>query len=64
MLSSHKHVSTLPYSVDIINGILPKLTLKLETTHPDEIKIKDELVLHGMTRAAEYKIQYNTIGEF
>ena len=28
------------------------------------MKIKDELVLHGMTRAASDEIEYNTIGTF
>ena len=41
-----------------------KLTKKKETTNPDETKIKYELVLHGMTRAAEDEIEYNTIGAF
>ena len=37
---------------------------KKETINPDEMKIKDELVLHFMTRAASDNIGYNTIGEF
>ena len=28
------------------------------------MKIKDELVLHGMTQSAVDDIEYNTIGEF
>ena len=35
-----------------------------ETTNPDEMKIKDELVLHGMNWAAAYHIEYNTMGAF
>ena len=56
MLSNPKHVSTLPSYVAIINGIFAKFTFKKETTNPDEIKIKDELVLNGMTWAGAYKI--------
>ena len=41
-----------------------KIDLKKETKNPDEKKIKDELILHGMNRAAEDKIEYNTIGTF
>ena len=33
-------------------------------TNPNEMKIKDELVLQGMTHAASDKIEYNTIGAF
>ena len=32
--------------------------------NPDETKIRDDLVLHGMNRAEAYKIEYNTIGAF
>ena len=32
------------------------MNLKKETTNPNEMKIKDELVLQGMTQAAAYKI--------
>ena len=35
-----------------------------ETTNPDEMNIKDELVLNGMTQEAADEIEYNTIGEF
>ena len=28
------------------------------------MKIKDELVLQGMTQAAAYEIEYNTMGAF
>ena len=31
---------------------------------PNEMKIKDELVLQGMTQAAAYKFEYNTMGAF
>ena len=41
-----------------------KLNLKKETISPDEMKIKDELVLQGMTQAAADKIEYNTMGVF
>ena len=34
------------------------------TTNPDEMEIKDELVLNGMTWASANKIEYNTIGAF
>ena len=43
---------------------ISKLNLKKETTNPDEMKIKDELVLQGMDQAAADDIEYNTIGEF
>ena len=33
---------------------IAKLNLKKETTNPDEMKIKDELVLQGMTQAAAH----------
>ena len=33
-------------------------------TNPNEINIKDELVLQDMTQAAADKIEYNTMGEF
>ena len=32
--------------------------------NPDEMKIKDELVLHGMTWSAADNIEFNTIGTF
>ena len=41
-----------------------KLNLQKETTNPNEVKIKYELVLQGMTQAAADKIEYNTMGEF
>ena len=41
-----------------------QIDLKKETTNPDEMKIKDELVLNGMTRSSVDKIEYNTIGAF
>ena len=40
------------------------MNLKKETTNPNEIKIKDELVLQGMTQSAADEIEYNTMGEF
>ena len=48
MLYNPKHVSNLPAYVDIINGIFFKLAFKKETTNPDKMDIKDELVLNGM----------------
>ena len=48
----------------IINGILPKLAFKKETTNPDEMEIKAELFLQGMTRSAVDEIEYNAIGAF
>ena len=41
-----------------------QIDLKKETTNPDKMDIKDELVLNGMTCAAAYEIEYNTIGAF
>ena len=32
--------------------------------NPDDMKIKDELVLHGMNQVEVYEIENNTIGEF
>ena len=43
---------------------IAKLNLKKETTNPNEMKIKDELVLQGMTQAAADEIEYNTMGDF
>ena len=40
----------------IINGIFPNL-IKKKTTDPDEMKIKDEIVLQGMTQAAADDIE-------
>ena len=40
------------------------MNLKRETTNPNEVKIKDELVLKGMTQAAAENIEYNTMGAF
>ena len=56
MLSNQKHVSTLQYYGAVINGIFPKLNSKKETTNPNQMKIKDELFLQGMTQVAEDKI--------
>ena len=43
---------------------ISKLGFKKETTNPDKMKIKDECVLQGMTKAAADEIEYNTMGEF
>ena len=43
---------------------IAKFNLKKETTNPNEMKIKDELVLQGMTQAAADEIEYNTMGAF
>ena len=40
------------------------MNIKIETTKPDEMNIKDELVLNGMTWSAAGEIEYNTIGSF
>ena len=48
----------------IINGIFAKLNFKKETTNPNEMKIKDELFLQGMTQAAADEIEYNIMGAF
>ena len=56
MLSNPKHASTLPSYVAIINGFIVKLYIKKETINPDEMKIKDELVLQGMTQAVADEI--------
>ena len=40
------------------------MNLKKETINPNEMKIKYELVLEGMTQAAADKIEYNTMGAF
>ena len=40
------------------------MNLKKETTNPNEMKIKDELVLQGITQAAADEIEYNTMGAF
>ena len=40
------------------------MDLKKETTNPNKMKIKDELVLQGMTQAAADEIEYNTMGVF
>ena len=41
-----------------------QIDFKKETTNPDEMEIKDDLVLNGMTWAVSDKIEYNTIGAF
>ena len=43
---------------------IAKLSLKKETIKPDEMKIKYELVLQGMTQASADEIEYNTMGAF
>ena len=48
----------------IINSICAKLNFKRETTNPEEMKIKYNLVLHGMIWAEENNIENNTIGVF
>ena len=35
-----------------------------ETINPNEMEIKDELVLQGMNQAAADEIEYNTMGAF
>ena len=40
------------------------MNLKKQTINPNEMKIKDELVLQGMTQAAADEIEYNTMGVF
>ena len=60
ILSKLKHISTLPSYLAIINGILPKFTFLIETTNPDKMEIKDELVLNSMTWVAADNIEYNT----
>ena len=57
MLSNPKHVSTLPSSVDIINGIFFKSTIKKEATNPYKADIKDGLVLNDMTWEAADDIE-------
>ena len=64
MLLNQKHVSTLQYYGAIINGIFAKLNIKKETINPNEMNIKYELVLQGMTQVAADKIEYNTMGSF
>ena len=43
---------------------IAKLNLKKETTNQNGMKIKDELVLQGITQAAADNIEYNTMGAF
>ena len=40
------------------------MNLKKETTNPNGMKIKDELVLKCMTQAEVDEIEYNTMGAF
>ena len=64
MILNQKHVNTLQSYGAIINDIFSKFILKRETTNPDEMKIKYELVLQGLTQAAADEIEYNTMGAF
>ena len=41
-----------------------QIDFEKETTNPDKMKIKDELILNGTTWAAAGNIEYNTIGVF
>ena len=41
-----------------------QIEFKKETTNPDEMKIKDQHVLQGMTQAVADEIEYNTMGAF
>ena len=41
-----------------------QLNLKKETTNPNEMKIKDKLVLQGMTQTEADDIEYNNMGAF
>ena len=43
---------------------ISKFTLTKETTNPDQMKIKGDLVLHSMTWEAADDIEYNIIGTF
>ena len=43
---------------------ISKLNLKKETTNPNKMKIKDELVLQGMTQVTAEEIEYNTMVAF
>ena len=40
------------------------IDFKKETTNPEEMAIKYELVLNGMTQVSADKIENNNIGEF
>ena len=46
------------------NWYIAKFNLKKEMINPDKIKIKDEIVLKGMTHAAADNIEYNNLGVF
>ena len=41
-----------------------QIDLKKETTNPDKMENKYDLILNGITWAAADDIGYNTIGEF
>ena len=43
---------------------IAKLDLKKETTNPNEMKIKDELVLQGMTQAVYHLLLPRKIEEY
>ena len=59
-----KHVSTLPSYVAIRNGIYTNWLKKKETTNPDDMDIKDKIVLGVMNWASADEIENNTIGKF
>ena len=40
------------------------MNLKKETIDPNKMKIKDELVLQGITQEAADEIEYNNMGAF
>ena len=40
------------------------MNFKKETTNPNKMKTKDDLVLHGMNHAAADEIEYNNMGAF
>ena len=41
-----------------------QIEFKEKLINPNEMKIKDELVLQGMTQVAADEIEYNTMGVF
>ena len=56
---------TFKYS-SILHGYnkwdITKLNFEKETTNPDKMENKEELVLNGMTWTSENNIEYNNIG--
>ena len=67
MLSNQKHIKPETYKYSsILHGYnkwyITKFNLEKETTNPDKMKIKDELVLQGMPQAAADEIEYNNMG--